>query len=253
MCTVLLAWRCVPGAPVVLAANRDEFFGRPTTEPEVLLEHPRIAGGRDLLSGGTWLAVDSGGRLVTVTNRLTERIDPTRRSRGDLPVQLLTSGDWSSPAALVSSLDPARYNPFNILCVSPELAVVGHGLGQGPLQVVELDPGLHVLTLCDVDQADDAKVAFLSGFLAERSQGCDDAAALLAAMEEVLAEHGDDDRGDLDATCVHGDGYGTVSSSSVMVAADGIVYRHAPGPPCTADYRDVSGLLGEQPAASSRR
>ena len=90
MCTILLAWRCVADADVVLAANRDELVARASAPPGLLSEHPRIAGGRDLVAGGTWLAVAADGRLCAVTNRRTGSVDEVRRdpdrlSRGEIP------------------------------------------------------------------------------------------------------------------------------------------------------------------------
>ncbi len=60
----------------MLAANRDEFLGRPRPPPAVLVDRPRIAGGRDLLAGGTWMAVAADGRVAAVTNRRSEMRDP---------------------------------------------------------------------------------------------------------------------------------------------------------------------------------
>src|SRR5579864_3028346 len=95
MCTILLAWRCVDGADFVLAANRDELIDRPAAPPHLLSTDPPVAGGQDLLAGGTWLAVDAGGRVGAVTNRrvpgTTEVVrDASRRSRGEIPLLLLT-------------------------------------------------------------------------------------------------------------------------------------------------------------------
>ena len=129
MCTILIAWRCLPGAPLVLAANRDEFIGRPAAAPGILVDHPRIAGGRDLLAGGTWMAVAADGRVAAVTNRRSEMRDPSRRSRGELPLATLAAGDDAGMRRLVEGLDPAAYNPFNLLVVSPELPRPDHSGG----------------------------------------------------------------------------------------------------------------------------
>src|SRR5579859_5683856 len=94
MCTILLAWQNVNDADFVLAANRDELIDRPAEPPQLLVNNPPIVGGRDLLGGGTWLAVAEGERVCAVTNRRTgikgEVIrDPSRRSRGEIPVEAL--------------------------------------------------------------------------------------------------------------------------------------------------------------------
>src|SRR5690348_9645779 len=92
MCTILLAWRHLPGAPILLAANRRGLVARPGLGPRLLRETaPLVAGGQDALAGGTWLAVREDGAVAAVTNRRTADRDPTRRSRGELPLMLLDS------------------------------------------------------------------------------------------------------------------------------------------------------------------
>jgi uncharacterized protein with NRDE domain len=242
VCTILLAWRCLPGVPVVLAANRDEFRGRASAAPGVLVDPPRIAGGRDLVAGGTWMAVAADGRVGAVTNRHAEMRDPRRRSRGELPLAVLRAGRDAAARDLLEGLDAAAYNPFNVLAVSRGQALVGHGTGR--MEVVELAPGPHVLTVVDVDQEGDPKVEHLRAGLdaaVGRASGGED---LLLAMEELLR--------DPEWACLRGDIYGTVSSSSVLIPETGeVVYRHAAGPPCETAHEDLSGLLrGEQPAGA---
>ncbi len=234
MCTILIAWRCVPGVPVVLAANRDEFLGRPAAPPAVLAERPRIAGGRDLVAGGTWMAVAADGRVAAVTNRRSEMRDPTRRSRGELPLAVLGEGDDAGVRRLVTGLDPGAYNPFNLLALSRTQALVAHGVT--PLEVVELQPGPHVLTVHDLDQPGEPRVEDLLARLDDAAGRAAGPLALLEEMEDLLR---DPERG-----CVHGDLYGTVSASSVIVHAGAVVYRHAAGRPCEVAHRDVSGLFG---------
>jgi uncharacterized protein with NRDE domain len=234
MCTILLAWRCVPGAAAVLAANRDEFVGRPAAAPAVLLEDPLIAGGRDLHAGGTWMAVAADGRLGAVTNRRSEMRDPTRRSRGELPLAVLTAGGDAATRRFVESLDPAAYNPFNLLALSRTQALVAHGAER--LEVIELTPGPHVLTVHDLDQPGEPKVEHLLARLDQAVGRAAGPGALLEEMEGLLR--------DPEWACLHGDLYGTVSASSVLIPDAGeVVYRHAPGRPCEVGHRDVSGLL----------
>ncbi|MDB5114506.1 MAG: hypothetical protein JWL78_1576 [Chloroflexi bacterium] len=235
MCTILIAWRCVPGAPVVLAANRDEFLGRPAAAPAVLAERPRIAGGRDLVAGGTWMAVAADGRVAAVTNRRSEMRDPALRSRGELPLTVLGAGDDAAVRRLVAGLDPGEYNPFNLLALSRTQALVAHGAAS--LEVVELRPGPHVLSVHDLDQPGEPRVEHLLVRLDEAVGRATGPLALLEEMEDLLR--------DPEWACVHGDLYGTVSASSVIVPdAGAVVYRHAPGRPCEVAHGDLSGLLG---------
>jgi uncharacterized protein with NRDE domain len=248
MCTILLAWRHLPGAPLVLAANRDEFRARPTLPPHVLRSEPRIAGGQDALAGGTWLAVRRDGVVAAVTNRVAAQRDPTRRSRGELPLALLDARTDAAAESYLQRLDAGSYNPFNALYVSPRLALVAQAHGD-QLELRRLEPGLHVLTVHDLDDRGQAKVAFLADRLA--AIRATTPAELGEAMESLLTDHGEPGREGVDAACVHGELYGTLSSSSVCVEASGaVVYRHAPGPPCTTSHMDLSDLLNA-PAAQA--
>jgi uncharacterized protein with NRDE domain len=242
MCTILLAWRHRPGTPIILAANRDELLARPSLDPHVLHREPLIVGGQDAVAGGTWLAVRGDGVVAAVTNRRAGDRDPTRRSRGELPLMLLTAGpDDDAALSLLRSLQPGDYNPFNALYMSPRVAVVAHAHGDS-LDIRELEPGLHVLTVYDVDDGSQVKVAALTEMLRRADAEAPD---LLAAMETILEERGEPGRSGVDAACIDaGDVYGTVSSSSVVVRDDGgIVYRHAPGRPCDTPRADLSALL----------
>jgi len=249
VCTILLAWRCLADAPVALVANRDELVDRPSSPPARVASDPAVAAGTDLLAGGTWLAVAADGRVAAVTNRRSGAggelgRDPTRRSRGELPMAVLGGASDEGARRVLSGLDPAAYNPVNLLYVSPTAALVAHASGAG-LRLVALDPGPHVLTVHDVDDPRPAKDIALAARLRAAVASAGSGTALLAAMEEMLRDPGAPGADPLDAVCIHGDRYGTVSASSVLVAASGrVTYRHAQGRPCTTPFEDVSALLG---------
>ena len=175
MCTILLAWRCHPDAPVILAANRDELIARASAAPGVLSASPLVMGGRDLVAGGTWLAVDAGGTVCAVTNRHPATgkpapPDPTRRSRGEIPLSLLT-GAARDIAARLAVLGPGRYNPVNVAWVSAERALVAEVDDSGPVRVIDLQPGAHVLTTGDLDDRALPKVAMLRAGMDSRPRG----------------------------------------------------------------------------------
>ena len=68
MCLIAIAHRVSKGWPLVIAANRDEQYARPTRAAHAWKENPEVIGGRDLRAGGSWLAVRRGGRFAAVTN-----------------------------------------------------------------------------------------------------------------------------------------------------------------------------------------
>ena len=243
MCTILLAWRCHHDARVVLAANRDELIARPSAPPGVLSPSPLILGGRDLVAGGTWLAVAADGTICAVTNRNPgveppAAPDPTRRSRGAIPLALL-AGDRADIPSRLRALGPGRYNPVNVLWLDHDRALVAHVDDSGPVRVIELAPGRHVLTTRDVDDANNPKVAMLLAGMDRVLETDGDIDTTIAGLRAMLANHTSASDSPVDAACIHGDVYGTVSASTVIAGEGLLVYEHAPGRPCVTPFEPV--------------
>ena len=78
MCLVVFAWRVHPRYPLVLAANRDEFFKRPAAPAHWWTDAPHLLAGRDLEAGGTWMGFSRNGRFAALTNYR----DPSRHITG---------------------------------------------------------------------------------------------------------------------------------------------------------------------------
>ena len=118
MCLIAFGWQPTPRWRLVLAANRDEFHGRPTAPLAFWEEAPELLAGRDLTAQGTWLGLSRRGRLAAVTNvRLPGLLSSGLRSRGALPSDFLRAeaspADWlSAQAASLSD-----YGPCNLLLV----------------------------------------------------------------------------------------------------------------------------------------
>ena len=71
------------GAPLVVAANRDEYLDRPAEGPALRqLASGRVLASRDARAGGTWLGLSETGLFAALTNRPCPEPDPQRRSRG---------------------------------------------------------------------------------------------------------------------------------------------------------------------------
>ncbi|HEX6539786.1 MAG TPA: NRDE family protein [Candidatus Dormibacteraeota bacterium] len=243
MCTVLLAWRCVDGADFVLAANRDELLARHGTEPELLSSLPPIAGGRDLTARGTWLAVAPDARVCAVTNRRagSDEVarDPSRRSRGEIPVDLLMQPE-ADIAGHLRDLGPGRYNPVNVLYVSPAVAIAASVDDTAPPRVTVLEPGVHILTVGDIDDGTRDKDAALYAHVMRTMNQATSAQEMELRMRVVLSRHDSPSGDPLDAACIHGDVYGTVSAATVIAADGATTYRHAQGRPCTTPF----GIVG---------
>ena len=116
MCLILFSLNTQPGFRLILAANRDEFYTRPTRPLSAWTDVPEVYGGRDLKEGGTWLGISRRGRLAALTNyRDPARQLPQAPSRGLLINRFLT-GD-APPADYLEQLQKTahRYNGFNLL------------------------------------------------------------------------------------------------------------------------------------------
>jgi uncharacterized protein with NRDE domain len=243
VCTILLAWRCHPAVPVVLAANRDELIARPSAPPGTLSASPVIVGGRDLVGGGTWLAVAADGTICAVTNRHPGEgpplaPDPSRRSRGEIPVALLRADPAAVPT-LLAGLGAGRYNPVNVLWLSADRALVAHVDDAGPVRVLDLAPGPHVLTTRDVDDERSAKVAMLLAGMSRALDAAGNPDVTMTGLRAMLADHTSASDLLVDAACIHGDVYGTVSASTVIAGPHRLAYEHAPGRPCVTPFAAV--------------
>lgn len=116
MCLVLLAWDKHPRHRLIVAANRDEFYARPTAPADWWADAPHVLAGRDLREGGTWMGVTRDGRFAAVTNvREPQSYRVGAPSRGHLVGNFLLSRAPSlGYAAGLMPIAP-RFNGFNLL------------------------------------------------------------------------------------------------------------------------------------------
>jgi len=91
MCLIATAWRPGSAWPLVMAANRDEFFDRPSAPAQWWQTHPDVLAGQDLLAGGTWLGINRLGAFAALTNVRASNRAVAQRSRGHLPSSWLIS------------------------------------------------------------------------------------------------------------------------------------------------------------------
>ena len=236
MCLLVVASRVLPTWPLVVAANRDERLDRPATPAGLLREHPyRTVGGRDLLAGGTWLAVNDRGVVAGLTNRpLPDGRDPTKRSRGEIPLALTAAADATAAVtAFEKAYVPGTYNPCWVL-VGDRTSLYLLDL-TGDLVVRALPAGVHVLENVAYDEPS-SKVDRVHRLLDDR----------LDNFTDVLADHVVTDpsraRPEISACCVHAADYGTRSSLVVRVPLNPTrvpVVSGSDGPACVNDLVDV--------------
>lgn len=115
MCLIAFALNADPACPLLIAANRDEFLDRPTAPLHrwLLDDGTEVVAGRDLRDGGTWLGLNTRGRVAMLTNVRQPLAMAARRSRGELVTRWLQSdGDVERFAAGIA---PAEYGAFNLV------------------------------------------------------------------------------------------------------------------------------------------
>lgn len=137
MCLIVFSLRQHPDFPLVVAANRDEFFRRPTAPMEWWTSETagrEVLAGRDLLSGGTWLGVDIDGRVSAVTNVREGPQAQGTRSRGELPLMALAEDAGTLESRLQEQ--KSHYSGFNLVSLNTQ-----HGWYFGNR---DAHPGRHV-------------------------------------------------------------------------------------------------------------
>jgi uncharacterized protein with NRDE domain len=154
MCIVALAIDCHPRFPLVIAANRDEFFDRPTARLAWWQAEPSapdlpILGGRDLKEGGTWLGLNPTGRLALVTNiRMPLPPGAQGASRGHLvPLWLRSRHTGGLP---LEPLGLSACKPVNLLAADFAEGACWWASSTRP-SAFRLGPGLHGLSNAELD------------------------------------------------------------------------------------------------------
>jgi uncharacterized protein with NRDE domain len=144
----LIAWNWHPDNPaqLLLIANRDEFYARPTAPLDWWQDAPILAG-RDLQAGGTWLRVSRTGRLAALTNhRAPESQRADAPSRGELASGFLQSEVSAEDYLSALAERAANYNPFNLLVFDGTRLM---GLESRHAKVMAMQPGIGAVSNAD--------------------------------------------------------------------------------------------------------
>lgn len=181
MCTLIVLHRCVRGRPLVVAANRDEFFARPAEGPAIRSARSgRILAPRDLEAGGTWVGLSEKGVFAGLTNlrpladgfasipggatlggNAGTSATMALRSRGEVVMAALEARSAAEAADALSELPRGAYNPFQLLVADAKSAALL--VYRDAPRVLPLEPGLHV-----VGNVEDERVG---GALASAARG----------------------------------------------------------------------------------
>lgn len=141
MCLILLSLQQHPSYRLIVAANRDEYYDRPSTPPTFWSEAPDLLAGKDLKSDGTWLGITRKGRIGAVTNyRDPSSNKKSAPSRGWLVRDFLLGSDGAEEYLTRVRREGRRYNGFNLVVgVGDELYWYSNREGE----IVKLSRGLH--------------------------------------------------------------------------------------------------------------
>ncbi len=256
MCTLIALWRTVPGYDVVIGMNRDESATRPADPPAVIESNPVVVAPRDRQAGGTWLGASGKGMVVALSNR-RGRTSTTARSRGQLVLDVLRQPNVAAVDVFLQGEVHAReYNFWNLFTASrKDLRFFRYDT---EISMTRGREGLNVLTNEGGNVATDPKVQTIQGLLDESPvqrgrlralydplKGIEDAVRFLQnALRTPASEHGGV------SICVHGAGYGTISSTILALSnADPgeNVLLYADGQPCTTPYREYHKEIRQLP------
>lgn len=245
MCTLAIYFKALVDYPVVVAANRDEYLARPALPPMTLSDKPHIVGGKDLRASGTWLGINQHGMVAGLLNRRNGGLENDRnlRSRGLLCLDALRFATAAEAAQFVAGGSGRDYNPFNLLIASRKEAFVAYNRC-GQIELVSLEPGVHLLTNLDVDDFECPRISRSRRHFEELGSRTDfarDPVALRGELHRLLADHStqlDPRSGRPNSLCLHLGDYGTRSSSMIFMGRqpERIFHFFAGGPPCTSSY-----------------
>jgi uncharacterized protein with NRDE domain len=246
MCLILVAWRAHPEFPLVVAANRDEFFNRPTASASFWPESGILAG-RDLQAHGTWMGIGPTGRFAALTNfRDPARHRDNAASRGQLVADFLNINVPPRAGLERMRAESRRYNPFNLIVGDANsLACLSSVTGD----IRDLAPGVFGLSnhLLDTPWP---KVESAKSLLSRALSALPDDGALLDLLrddsihpDELLPRTGISLEWErlLSAAFVKAPGYGTRSSTVLKVSRGG-----------AALFDEQTWVEGGAPAGRSR-
>ena len=149
MCLIVFANNLIEDYKLVFAANRDEFYERPSEQVEFWSEYPDLLAGKDLKAGGTWMGITKQGRFAAITNfRDLKNHKNDAPSRGNLTVDFLNND--ISPEEYYNKLKPTlnNFNGFNLLLGNVDQL---YYFSNKTEDIQKLEPGIHGISNAILD------------------------------------------------------------------------------------------------------
>ncbi|WP_042476275.1 NRDE family protein [Bacillus ndiopicus] len=227
MCIIVIGYKVHQEHSLIVAANRDEFYKRPTQIMHQWDDAPHIWAGRDLEKMGTWLAVSNNGRFAAVTNYRNPSLPLVgEKSRGEVPVDFINTSLSALQFAQQLQRERHLYGAFNVLLYDEE-NLVHYNTVMDELTIVP--PGIHCVSNATLNTAW-PKVMRLKNSFNKTIQTTTEEEALFMILKDTIRANDQD----LPATGVpfeleqklspifiHFDGYGTRASTIVKSTENG--------------------------------
>ena len=230
MCLLVFSYKQHPQYHLILAANRDEDYARPTRAAQFWEDHPYLLAGKDETRGGTWMGITQNGSFSALTNyRDPTLVKKDGPSRGHLVLNFLIEAD--SPLDYLEKVDrkAGMYSGFNLLVGNQQQ--LGYYSNQQQ-EIRPLMPGLYGLSnhLLDTPwpKVKTAKQE-LKKIVGKNTVSIEDLFELLAdereANEEELPDTGISSELEkkVSPIFIKSDSYGTRSSSVLLIDQQGTV------------------------------
>ena len=228
MCLIVFAYQQHPDYPLILVANRDEFYVRPTESMQFWQDHPTVLAGRDLQQMGTWLGINQAGHFAAVTNvRDGRHIADNLLSRGDLTKGFLTTDLCAAEYLNQLKSTQQSYGLFNLLIADKTGLYYFSNRGGAPQQ---LEPGLYGLSNAQLNTPWPKLIAAkqaLQCAIQENDLSHDRLSKILASKQTAddtsLPDTGISYEWEkrLSSAFIHSSAYGTRATTTLIQATDG--------------------------------
>jgi uncharacterized protein with NRDE domain len=240
MCLLAIQYKSVPEAPILVAANREEAYDRPSLVPAIQPGKPRVLSGVDTKAGGTWLGVNQNGLFVGAANRPRLFVPSAPKSRGLLCRDLLRANSARHAVDMaMEELTGNKCDGVNFIIADAESGWAVHG-GDDP-NVAPLEEGLNIISSFDLNDGRDERQKLARRLLT--LQMLDSAVKFLAVASKAFARP--PAAPDRPGMVLRSKERGTVSSTLIALGKKprDAIFQYANGSPDVAKYEDYSPLL----------
>lgn len=232
MCLILFGYKKHPKYDLVMAANRDEFYGRPTASAGFWEDASEILAGRDLEKKGTWMGVTKAGRFAALTNyRDPNEVSQGKKSRGEIVSGALQfEGSIGSYMENLAEND-ASYPGYNLLAGNTDHLYYYSNRGK---EMMEVEPGIYGLSNHLLNspwpKVEKGKAGLERILKHEDDKMIEDLFTLLANTEQATDENLPNTGVSLEMErmlsplFIHSETYGTRSSTILLISKDKVHY-----------------------------